>query len=185
MPAGARACLSCVRRPPPWEAARCPFVYDFPVDRMIHEFKFGRRIGTGRVLARLAADWIASHGARRPEMLIAVPLHWQRRLARHFNPAHEIAHVLSRRLRVPLAAPLRRSRATTPQSSLSAARRRRNLRGAFRLVRPVRARHVALVDDVVTTGATAAEITAVLRAGGVAVIELWALARADLNAGLR
>lgn len=182
VPLAGTACLACLGDPPAWQGARSGFAYRYPVDNLVHEFKFGRRLGTGRVLARLTADWLASEAGARPTLLVPVPLHWRRRMARHFNPAREIAVVLSRRLGIAVAEPVRRIRATSPQSALTAAERRRNLRGAFEVTQPVAARQVAIVDDVLTTGATAAAMTGALREAGVRHVEVWTLARAIAGA---
>ena len=115
----------------------------------------------------------------RPQVLLPVPLHRDRLLERGYNQAREIARLWSNDLdiRVDRRA-LSRIRATAPQAGLSANQRRENLRQAFRY-RPGKAyRHVAIVDDIVTTGSTATEITRLLHRAGVEYVEVWALARA-------
>lgn len=172
-------CGPCLVAPPAWHAARSAFVYEPPVTGLLHEFKFGRRLGTGRTLALLAAHWFAASAQPLPEALVPVPLHWRRRMWRNFNQADEIASCWSRRLGVPLAPICRRVRATPAQSTLTAPERRSNLRGAFRLVRTPAVRHIAIVDDVLTTGSTAAAMTRVLAQAGYGPIEVWTLARAS------
>lgn len=177
------ACGECIIGPPAWHRARSAFVYETPVTSLIQEFKFARKLATGRVLAALCAEWFASHARESPEVLVPVPLHWRRRLLRHFNQADEIATVFSRRLGLPVSRACRRIRATAPQSKLTASERRRNLRNAFIVTRPLRARHVAVVDDVLTTGSTASAMTAVLAAAGAERVEIWTLARAASHPG--
>jgi ComF family protein len=107
-----------------------------------------------------------------------MPLHRSRLRERGFNQAVELARPLARRLAVPLAADLvQRVRPGRPQSGLEKSRRRANVRGAFALRRPLDAWHVAVVDDVLTTGATAAELAGVLKAAGAERVEVWVVAR--------
>ncbi|MBT8434378.1 MAG: ComF family protein, partial [Gammaproteobacteria bacterium] len=114
----------------------------------------------------------------RPEILIPVPLHCARLFERGYNQADEIAAVWSQTFGIPVDRhALTRLRATPSQSGLSAAQRANNVRQAF-AYRPKRKyRHVALVDDIVTTGSTVTEITKTLHRAGVEYVEVWALAR--------
>ena len=103
-----------------------------------------------------------------------------RKLRRGFNQARELALPVARALSVPVLDSVRRRRHTPYQSGLPAAERRRNLRGAFELSEPVRAQHVLLVDDVITTAATCRQIALLLQAHGVPEVSVLALARALL-----
>jgi ComF family protein len=176
----AALCGDCLRHPPPFDAAFVPFVYASPLDRLLLRLKFGRNLAAGRVLTEL---WCA-HGSAAPlplpQALIPVPLHAQRLRERGFNQALELARPLARAFGVPLAAEaLVCVRATAPQSELDAKARRRNLRGAFALAPDVKLPpHVALLDDVMTTGATLRAAAATLRRAGVQRIDVWACARA-------
>ncbi|MGN6313538.1 MAG: ComF family protein [Rhodanobacteraceae bacterium] len=171
-------CGRCVRRAPPWDAAWAPFRYAYPLDRLEARFKFGADLAAGRLLASL---WIASQTpGERPQAIVPVPLHRSRLRSRGYNQALEIARPLAKALRIPLLhGGLRRTRATDAQTELSAPQRRRNVRGAFaaHLDGDV-PQHVAVLDDVFTTGATLAECTRVLKRAGVARVDVWALARA-------
>jgi ComF family protein len=114
-----------------------------------------------------------------PEALIVVPLHDARLRERGYNQALELAQPLSRALRLNLCDVLMRTRQTTAQTGLDAVQRRRNLRGAFAVREGVALPpHVALFDDVMTTGSTLRECARVLRRAGVARVDVWALARA-------
>ena len=112
-----------------------------------------------------------------------VPLHASRLRERGYNQALELAKPLARALRIPLAeGVLSRTKPTAAQTILDAKTRRKNLRGAFVVNESLRAKieatHIALIDDVMTTGATLRECTRVLKRAGVARVDVWALARA-------
>ncbi|HEX6613294.1 MAG TPA: ComF family protein [Rhodanobacteraceae bacterium] len=176
--APAPLCGRCVRRAPPWDAAWAPFRYAYPLDRLETRFKFGADLAAGKLLASL---WIGSRApAELPQAVIPVPLHRSRLRSRGYNQALELARPLAKALRVPLLREaLRRTRATDAQTELSALQRRRNVRGAFATQFDGGVpRHVAVLDDVFTTGATLAECARVLKRAGVERVEVWALARA-------
>ena len=176
-PAG-RACGDCLQRAPPLQFVQASFLYGFPLDRLLPRFKFHRDLACGRLLSQ----WMlpACAAAPRPHALLPVPLHAARLRERGYDQALELARPLASALQLPLRPELlRRVRATAAQSELDRAARARNLRNAFR-AEPVLAlpRHVALVDDVMTTGATLHAAARALRAAGVARVDAWVCARA-------
>jgi ComF family protein len=183
--APAPACGECLRRPPPFDAAFAPFVYAHPLDLLMTRLKFGRSLAAGRVLSALWNESIASFSAALPQVFVPVPLHRSRLRERGYNQALELVRPLAATRRIPVAESLlRRTRATPAQANLDAATRRRNLRGAFEFhasalggIAPAGV-HVALVDDVMTTGTTLRECARVLRRAGIGRIDAWALARA-------
>lgn len=172
-------CGRCVRSPPHYEAACAAYRYENPVSGLIHRFKFSGDLAAGRMLAALTALRLAAQGASRPDLMVPVPLHFRRRMQRGFNQSELLCRDLSRHLRgLPWCPGLSRRRATASQSELPSAGRRGNVRGAFRVRRiPSGTRSVALVDDVMTTGATVNECARMLRQAGVAVV-VWVIARA-------
>jgi len=176
----APACGECLEHEPPFAAAWIPFVYEHPLDRLLTRFKFGRQLAAGRVLGQFWIDRFDSDGPSRPSVLVPVPLHASRLRERGYNQALELARPLSRAFGIPLWRDLlKRRRATAAQSNLDAKQRRRNLRKAFVVTDDASLpSHVALVDDVMTTGATARECARILRHAGVARVDIWALARA-------
>lgn len=176
-------CGRCLHRPLPWDQAIAALVYGFPADRLVCRFKFNRDLAAGVVLARELLDAIRRSGQDLPHAVVPVPLHRTRHFSRTFNQAELLALHLGRELGIPVHSRLlARSRRTAAQSGLDAAARRRNLRGAFRLAAP-RERlppgcHLALVDDVLTTGVTLAECSRTLKRAGAARISVWVVARA-------
>lgn len=171
------SCGACLASPPAFDAARAPYAYAFPVDRLVQGFKYGGRLDHGRLLGRLLARALLGRPDR-PSLLVPVPLHPRRLRARGFDQAVELARTLGRRLGLPVAEGLcLRVTDTPPLWPLDAAARRRVLGGAFRLARAPGVDRVALVDDVLTSGATAGALARVLKAAGVAWVEIWAPAR--------
>lgn len=171
------SCGQCLQHPPPLAEARAAFDYAFPLDRLLPRLKFHGDFAAGRVLARCMAERFAA--LPRPEALIPVPLHRARLRQRGYDQALELAKPLAHALDLPvLGHALRRCKTTTAQSRLDASARQRNLRDAFIVgsAAPLPA-HVALVDDVMTTGATLHAAAQVLRKAGVARVDAWVCAR--------
>lgn len=170
-------CGACLGRPPPWDTALAPLVYSYPVDQLVQRFKFQRSLACGQALADELLAMPALKHAPRPDVLIPVPLHFSRRLVRGFNQAEFLARELGKHLGIPVCVSrVRRSRSTPAQSGLDKKARRRNIRGAFK-ARRCAGLHVALVDDVMTTGATLAEATRAVRQAGATAVDIWVAAR--------
>ncbi|MFD0739629.1 double zinc ribbon domain-containing protein [Lysobacter koreensis] len=173
----AKAAATRRGRAPPLAAVHAACVYAAPLDRLLPRFKFHHDLAAGRLLAQLMAEAFAP--LPRPGALLPVPLHRARLRQRGYDQALELARPLARALDLPLLhGALWRPRATQPQSRLDAAQRRRNLQGAFALSdgAPLPA-HVALVDDVMTTGATLRAAALALRRAGVQRVDAWVCAR--------
>jgi ComF family protein len=152
-----------------------PLAWSFPVDALVSRFKYGGALHYGALLGRLLA---AACAGRRPDAIVPVPLHRTRLAERGFNQALELARPLARSLGAPLLHDAcRRVGATPPQAGLAARQRYRNLRGAFVATTAVQSMRVAIVDDVLTTGSTAASLGCELLAAGAAEVEVWAVAR--------
>jgi ComF family protein len=171
-------CGVCQLEPPAFSAIVAPLRYDFPVDAAIKALKFHRRLHYLPAFAALLAVGVRDL-PRDIDAMLPVPLHWRRQLARGFNQAAELCRALEPVLPVPVLDAVVRVRSTSYQSGLDASARQANLRGAFRLRGRPGAAHVLIVDDVVTTGATAGRLAAVLRAGGVRRVSVLAIARAS------
>jgi ComF family protein len=172
-------CGRCQRRPPPFAAAFVPFRYAWPLDGLEARFKFHGSLAAGRVLADLWIERWQAEPPPLPQALVPVPLHASRLRGRGYNQALELARPLARAMGVALRNDLlRRARATSQQSELDRRGRLRNVRGAFVAGTVDGLDHVAVLDDVMTTGSTLAECARVLSRAGVGRVDVWALARA-------
>ena len=177
-PVGGSVCPACLRNPPRWQRLVAPLQYRGLARDYLLQLKFSEALYLAPLLCRECGEPVGAHRPR-PEVLLPVPLHRERFLERGYNQAVEIAAAWSRMLGIPLERrALCRSRATPSQSGLNATERARNVRRAFEFRSRRDYRHVAVVDDIVTTGSTADEITRVLHRAGVEYVEIWALARA-------
>ena len=177
----ATLCENCQRHSPFYDRIFTAFAYEPPVDHLVVSLKFQDRLAHARLLGELLAESLAKRIGPLPELILPVPLHYTRLRTRGYNQALELAYPVGRRLGVPVAATVcRRVHATTAQSRLSAERRRHNVRGAFAVMQrnKIAGRHVAILDDVVTTGHTVNELARVLCQAGAREIEVWAIARA-------
>jgi ComF family protein len=173
-------CGACLRHPPRFDRCCAPYRYAYPLDHMVRALKYGNAVAQGRVLADVfARAMLAFERDEWPQVLLPVPLGRARFIRRGYSQALELATHLARELAIPLHTDvLVRARDTREQAGLDRKGRRKNLRNAFALVRPLHATHVAVVDDVVTTGSTANEIARVLKRAGAEKVEVWAVARA-------
>lgn len=170
-------CGGCLTGRSSLAEVQAPFVYAAPLDRLLPRLKFAGDLAAGRLVSQLMAMHLRD--VPRPQALVPLPLHRARLRRRGFDQALELARPLGRALDLPvLDGALVRQRATLEQSTLSAIGRRRNVRGAFAVYPnlPLPA-HVALVDDVMTTGATLRAAAAALRKAGVARVDAWVAAR--------
>jgi ComF family protein len=171
-------CGACLKNPPAFDACVAPYRYAFAVDRMIQGLKYRRELYYGRILGQLLSRHV-THREMRPELVIPVPLATARYRERGFNQARELARPLCGSLGLRLCGDLvERRRDTREQAGLDRKERLKNTRDAFALLAPLPARHVAIIDDVVTTGSTVNEVAKLLRNAGAEWIEVWAAARA-------
>ena len=175
-----KICGVCIQNAPPFFRTVCPLQYEFPVNSLVQAFKFRRQLVAGRVLSHMMCEYVCSREMSLPDMLVPVPLHHQRFLMRGYNQAYELSTYIGRILNIPLNIDkLRRRRNTPAQSGLSRKQRRKNLKGAFYWHGETKpARHVALIDDVMTTGSTVTECTRVLKKAGSKRVDVWVAARA-------
>jgi len=168
-------CGECLSRPFAFDDAAARYEYAFPIDRLVLRFKFAGDLAMGRWLALQLAEHVCHE---RPHLVVAPPLAPGRLRERGFNQALEIARVVARRVgaRCEVSGVIKTG-ATSPQAGLSRRDRRANLRQAFRCSVDVAGKHVAVVDDVMTTGATMDAMAAVLKHAGAARVSAWSVAR--------
>lgn len=175
---GAADCPRCQERPPPFTRAFAPFAHQGSIARAIHLFKYEDRPELAAPLAALAVRHSAAFLAGAPHRICALPLHARRFRERRYDQAELLVAELCKLTgRAPLAA-LERWRETRRQVGLHESEREENVRGAFRARRPLALEPVLLVDDVLTTGATARAAAAALREAGASEVQVLALARA-------
>ncbi|NIF26238.1 ComF family protein [Pantoea sp. Tr-811] len=183
LPMAGLTCAHCSRRPPAFEQVVAPWHYGFPLDTLVSRFKHNRQWPLGRLLAQMLSLNLRhryAQGLARPTLLLPVPLARRRLRERGFNQAGMLAHWLAKELGIACQeSVLLRTRDTPAQQTLDARARRRNLRQAFSVADQgaCEGRHVAVVDDVVTTGATAQAIAQVLRQAGASRVDVYCLAR--------
>ena len=182
LPETGNNCGACLQHPPGWDRLRVVADYQAPYLQLIHQLKYAGRIECASLLGRLFCEQESESAPsvvqdELPEVLLPVPLHWWRQWRRGYNQAEELARIIGGALQIPVDSHcLRRARATPPQARLHKQQRKKNLQAAF-AISPSNYRHVAIVDDVVTTGATAEQLTRLLRQAGVEVVEVWAICR--------
>lgn len=183
LPAAGLTCGHCLKQPPAFEQVIAPWTYSFPVDSLITRFKHNAKWPFGRLLAELLVQCLQHRfedDLQRPHALIPVPLASQRLRQRGFNQAAMLARWLSASLDISCDERLLlRPQDTDAQQALNAEARRKNLRNAFALApgAVVKGQHLALVDDVLTTGATAQALARLLMDAGAARVDVYCLAR--------
>ncbi|VVQ10897.1 ComF family protein [Pseudomonas fluorescens] len=176
-------CGECLLEPPAFEQVVAPWQYGFPVDSLITRFKHNAKWPFGHLLADVLGQYLQhrfDEGLPRPDALLPVPLAGKRLRQRGFNQAAMLARWLSQSLDLPCEEQvLRRVKETDAQQDLDAKARKRNLRNAFNLMpdTQIKDRHLALVDDVLTTGATAQALARLLINAGAARVDVYCLAR--------
>lgn len=179
LPNPAPQCGVCLQHPPSYDGTVSLLRYAYPADHLILRLKFKARLHLARAMGELLARHLKRQVKIMPALIIPVPLHRSRLRERGFNQALEIARPIARDLGIPVDyKSCERVRKTPAQSLLPASERRKNIKGAFRVTRPITARHVAILDDVMTTGHTVQELAATLRKAGVERIDVWVVTRA-------
>lgn len=169
-------CGRCLSHPPYYDAARALFRYDFPLDKLIQAFKYGHKLALGPYFGRQLATLAAGIAA---DLIVPLPLHSERLRERGFNQALELARPVSAALQWPLDPHCcLRIRQTATQASLPWRERAKNIRNAFHCSADLSGKHVLLIDDVMTTGASLDECARTLKLHGAATVTLLVVARA-------
>lgn len=185
-------CAQCLQTPPPFNQTFAPFKYQEPINQLITQLKFGAKLPQAKLLSDLMFEPLQEYYRSRPkpEVIIPVPLHHKRLQERGFNQALEITRPIAKKLQIPIDFNLvKRSKNTMAQSLLSEQDRKTNIKNAFVIKNPVKThcirlhnyKHVAVIDDVITTGNTITELCKVLRQNGVNEIDVWCVARVNFK----
>ena len=171
-------CGRCLKKPPFFDLSLSLFGFEKDIVVLIHQLKFHNKLAVSRLLSGQLNNTVMNT-VDKPDCLLPVPLHKKRLRHRGFNQSIEIARTLSKTWSIPIEYSwLKRTRATQPQTGLDAKSRRRNIKGAFEMVEKKKYQHVAIIDDVVTTGSTVNEIARVLKRSGVKKVSVYSIARA-------
>lgn len=173
-----KVCWRCTLVRPLFTETKAIFHYCYPIDSLVHTAKFQGNIAVLTLLGKLMARHLTIRDV--PDVLIPVPLHKNRLRQRGYNQALELAKSIAQHTTLPISTEAcLRYRDTVPQYSLSGEQRKNNLHNAFKIqkLKP-NWQHVAVVDDVMTTGTTVHEITRILLQAGVGRVDIWCLARA-------
>jgi ComF family protein len=178
-------CGRCVNKRPLYDYSRSLFLYEDDVISLIHQLKFGEKIGYARSIGEMLLsvvndDLLPEQG--RPDCIIPVPLHNKRLRARGYNQSTEISRVMAKKLAIPIAYDaVVRTRHTKAQMDLKAKDRQKNIKGAFSVIDVKKFSHVLIIDDVVTTGSTVNELAKMLKDKGVERVGVLSVARAPLK----
>jgi ComF family protein len=172
-------CGACLRDKPQFDATLAAYQYQFPLDRLVQSFKFSANLALVDFFSDALARQVKHSGMLMPDMIVALPLANKRLASRGFNQSALIADVVGRLLNIKVAhSAMLRIRETPPQAGLSRALRLKNIKGAFDCAGNVDGKHIAVIDDVMTTGATLSEAAKVLKRAGAIKVDAWVLARA-------
>lgn len=167
-------CGGCLKHPPAFDSTRAVYQYAYPLDALLQHYKYGQ----GLHLAGFLAEQLGHEIADRPDLVIPMPLHPKRLKERGYNQAGEIAKRLARRFDLPLAlSACTRAKDAPPQASLPLKDRRKNIRGAFECKVDLSGKRIALVDDVMTTGASLSELAKMVKKAGAVEVRAWVVAR--------
>ena len=167
-------CGRCLKRLPQFDRTLAVFAYAFPLDKLVQALKFSERL----MLVDDLADSLSQRVETRPDFIIAMPLHPSRLRERGFNQSMELARRVANNLDIPLLPhACQRVRDTPPQSALAWKERGKNMRKAFTCTQDLTGKHVAVVDDVMTSGASLNEVAVALRSAGASEVSAWVIAR--------
>ncbi|WP_144391964.1 ComF family protein [Pleionea sediminis] len=172
------SCGKCLKTQPAINRLTSCYYYQYPIDKWLTRFKFGRRHAYSQWLAKQLFKRIEFNDRALPEAIIPVPLHTKRLKYRGFNQSQLIANHLASMLNLPVITKgIQRKKSTLAQSGLSMKQRQNNIRDAFQVTTHI-PEHVAIVDDVFTTGSTTNELAKCLKRAGSNIVEAWVIAHA-------
>ena len=168
-------CGSCLNNPPDFDVTKAVFLYAYPIDAMMQRYKYGSLLNLGDTFGEFLAEKTALENV---DLVIPMPMHPQRLKERGFNQALEIAKVLTKNCKGKLNyKSAERQTLTPPQASLPLKERVKNIKGAFKVNGDFTEKRIAIVDDVMTTGASLNELAKTLKKAGASHVECWVIAR--------
>ncbi|HFD13639.1 MAG TPA: ComF family protein [Crenotrichaceae bacterium] len=172
-------CGTCQKKPPAYTHCIAPFNYAPPLDYMIQQVKYSKKLAYARLLGELMSHQFNQPKITKPDIIIPVPLHPKRIRERGFNQSLELVRPIAKSLNIPIDYhSCQRIRHTPKQADLTATQRHENLKNAFQISKEIDASHVALFDDVMTTGTTVELLAKELITSGVERVDVWVCARA-------
>jgi ComF family protein len=173
---GYLVCGQCIKKPPSFDQALIGYVFEEPLRKLLHQFKYHNGLYLTSFLSQLMLQAIEKHSIA-GQCLIPVPMHPQRLKQRGFNQAALLAKYLAKKLNLPYdLKSCQKIINTAPQASLDGEERKKNLRQAFH-VKPLSYQHIILIDDLLTTGSTANELAQAIKKTGVKKVDVWCCAR--------
>jgi ComF family protein len=170
-------CGDCLAHPPAFDKTHAPLIYQAEIRYLILGLKSNAQYQNARLLGSLLAEQLTQTPL--PDCIIPVPLHLRRYKERGFNQSIEIARAVGKVLQIPVDVnSCIRHRDTPHQTSLTAKQRRTNIKNAFTVLKPIQGLHIAIIDDVMTTGSTVRELASSLKNAGAKRVDVWVCARA-------
>ena len=172
-------CGQCLRKAPVFDRSVSLFSYSGEAITLVHRLKFNEKLAYSRLLGSMLADVIDKKNIELPDCILPVPLYKTRLRQRGFNQSVELARPIANRFNIAIdVQSVKRVRDTKTQTGLDRIQRRKNINGAFHIAHTITAKHVAIVDDVVTTQSTVNELARLLKRAGVKRVDVWSIARA-------
>ena len=187
LPQASHYCGRCSKKRFCFDQLFAPFHYAFPLQKILHQFKYQQYLNLGYILSRYLAKQLRvlgfDHGKQRPDVLLPLPLHFKKQRLRGYNQSIEIAQILSRYLAIPLHRNLlEKKRATRSQSQLPLPEPQKNIKDVFSVRYPQKMpQHVAIIDDVASSCSTVHEAAKTCKAAGAVKVNVWCVARASFK----
>lgn len=171
-------CGRCLVSPPPYDACFCAFEYNEQIAHIIQKFKYFEQPELADHLAYLLFQEVKNFQIELPELFIPVPMHISKLRKRGFNQSLLLSRAISKLSNISYRADIvSKCKATPAQADLPKRLRRKNLKDSFKIKKKTKAKHIVIVDDVVTTGSTATEIAKILKRNGVNYVQVWGIAQ--------
>ena len=168
-------CGACIASPPDFDATKAAFTYQYPISQVLQQYKYNQQLFLAETFSELMLNNLQANNI---DLIIPMPLHPSRLQERGFNQSLEIARIIGKRLNVPITSQaVARIKQSPPQASLPLKERVKNMKGAFACYEDLSGLRIALIDDVMTTGASLNALAKAVRAKGAAHVECWLIAR--------